>query len=366
VTPARNIYTDELLFPAAAAFAIIVVPLWLAMLEGWIAVPAGYRHGHEMLFGYVLIVVAGYLIVRASPAVLAFLIAMWLAARVAPFVPHESVLFTVIPDLAFALSVAAIAAWPFLRAAKKFQNQVFAPLLIALFTCDAAYQTGVVRADAGMQSAALLSTVDLYALLVLVMGGRVIPAIVAGYYYRKGQSLETRVQPRLEKAAIVFMIGMIVLDLFTPTRALAGVLAIAAAIITATRLARWRLWTVLEQPQLWAPGLGYAWLVPGLAMKGWTQLSGSVVSGHLLHALTIGAIGTLTAIMMARKRLQREPGGLASFRDMGIAAVLLSIAAILRLLAGAVADHAMAWMWASGLAWVLAFGLLLRRLLHAG
>jgi hypothetical protein len=51
---------------------------------------------------------------------------------------------------------------------------------------------------------------------------------------------------------------------------------------------------------------------------------------------------------------------------MGIAAVLLSIAAILRLLAGAVADHAMAWMWASGLAWVLAFGLLLRRLLHAG
>lgn len=47
----KVVYTDIVLFPAAAAFAMVAVPLWLAMLQGWLTTPGIYWHGHELLFG---------------------------------------------------------------------------------------------------------------------------------------------------------------------------------------------------------------------------------------------------------------------------------------------------------------------------
>jgi uncharacterized protein involved in response to NO len=355
---------DRLFFPLAAAYALVAILLWLAALSGALPAPAPYWHAHEMLFGYALPVVAGYLVGRASAARLATLVALWAAARVAPWVPAASA-YAAVPELAFVLAVAALTAWPFLRAAKKLQNRVFGPLLLAFFAVDLVFQVGVLRDDLALQRSALTLVLDLYALLLVMMGGRVIPAAVAGHHYRRGGMLQDRVQPALEKTIIALMVAMLALDVAPATRAAAGACAIAAAIVTAVRASRWRLWTIRDTTQLWALALGYLWLIPGLALKGAAAMTSRVPQGAAIHALTIGALGTMTAVMMARTHEQRTKGSLVPFADIGAAALLLGVAAIARLTA-AEAQDALAWLWVSGSAWSIAFLLLLRRLLNRG
>jgi len=356
------LYADSACFPAAAAFALVAVPLWLAAFSGWIAVPSRYWHAHEMLFGYTLMVLAGYLVARISRGTLLLLVTLWLAARVAAFMGGAGSALAITLDLAFVFGVTAPTAWRFLRAAKKVQNRVFAPLLLAIFGCDAVYQLGALTGSPGLQFGALLGAVDLYASLLVLMGGRVLPAAIAGHYYRAGRVLEVRVQPALEKLVIVCLGAMLALDLFPNARPFAGMFAIAAALITAIRATRWRLWTVLDQPHLWPLGLGYFWLVPGLALKGCAQIWGGAALGSALHAITIGAVGTLTLVMMARTRLQRSRRPLRRFGDIAVAALLLSGAAVLRIVFPAAGVYSMPVLWTAGVLWVLAFGLLLRRL----
>jgi uncharacterized protein involved in response to NO len=211
---------------------------------------------------------------------------------------------------------------------------------------------------------ALLLALDLFTLLMLMMGGRVIPPAVAGHFYRRGQFLEARVQPRLERAVILLMIATLLLDPIPAAWPLVGLMALATAAVTALRLSRWRLWEVLDQPNLWTLGLAYLWLIPGLALKGIAQVTGALPLNEALHGITVGGLGTLTLVMMARTRLQRTHVGVARFGDIGVAAVLVGVAALLRIAAPlAGAGFYMPLLWASASAWLAAFAVLLFRLL---
>jgi uncharacterized protein involved in response to NO len=102
----------------------------------------------------------------------------------------------------------------------------------------------------------------------------------------------------------------------------------------------------------------------GLTFKGLTQIFGSLLSLiEALHGITIGALGTLTLVVMARTRLQRSRQGLEYFSDIGMAALLVSLAALLRLSAPlASSEYTLLLLWASAVAWFFAFSLLLHRL----
>jgi uncharacterized protein involved in response to NO len=360
----KTLSADVLFFPAAAAFSAIIIPSWIMALQGWIPIPGPYWHGHEMLFGYAFAVVSGYLITRVSSVMLGGLFLSWLAARLAAFGVMGDSLATALPGLVFAGLVIYLVAPPFLRAAKKAENRVFGPLFIAMGTCELTYQLAAAKVIPGAEPIALLIAVDLFSLLLLLMGGRIIAPAVAGHFHRSGRFLAARVQPRLERTAIVFMIGMIVLDLIPKAAPVAGVFALGAATVTAIRTWRWQLWSVLNQPYLWALGLGYTWLALGLGLKGLAQIFGDLLSLiEAFHGITIGALGTLTLVVMARTRLQRSRQGLEYFSDIGMAALLVSLAALLRLGAPlADSEYTLLLLWASATAWLFAFSLLLRRL----
>lgn len=316
-----------------------------------------------MLLGYAFAVVSGYLINRISLVMVGLLSVSWLAARLAAFGLMGEGLLATLPGLIFARLVVYFTASPFLRAAKKLENWVFGPLFIGIGICELIYQLGMTEVVPGAQSFALLMAVDLFALLLLLMGGRVIAPAVAGHFHRRGEILTARVQPRLERTAILFMLGMIILDLIPGAAPAGGIFALGAGAVTAVRACRWRLWRVLDTPHLWALGLGYLWLVPGLGLKGWAQLTGSLGLDWALHGITVGALGTLTLVVMARTRLQRSRQGLEDFRDIGAAALWVSLAAILRL-GAPLADggYMFLLLWSSAAAWLVAFSLLLRRL----
>jgi uncharacterized protein involved in response to NO len=77
-------------------------------------------------------------------------------------------------------------------------------------------------------------------------------------------------------------------------RAAAGGLLLAAAMLAVVRLARWRLWACAGRPDLWCLGVGYLWLVIGLALLGLSWSVQLLPAGSATHAVTLGALGTLT------------------------------------------------------------------------
>lgn len=359
---------DTVLFPAAALFSIVAILLWVYARTS----PAGarwpiataYAHAHEMLFGYALAVVAGFMITRSSPSLNAALFLCWLAARGTPFFVDGGSAIAAIPNLLFAALVAYSGAPMFMRAAKKIENRIIGPLLIAICACPFLYRAGVAGLPAGAQYLALLLAVDLLALLMLLMGGRAISPAVAGHYYRRGEVLQARVQPRLERLVILFMLAGAACDLVPGAAMASGAFAISAAATTAIRAWRWRLWTVLDRPELWTLGLGYLWLIIGLTLKGFAQITGALSLSQALHGITIGALGTLTLAMMARTHMMRQRRPLERFGDVGAGAVLIGISALLRLAAPYFATSEVAVMlWGAALAWTAAMALLLRRLL---
>src|SRR6478672_13760765 len=94
--PAVLLYAFRPMFLAAGSWAVIAFALWLAMFFGYVQLPTRFDrlawHVHEMLFGFVMAAVAGFLPtaipnwtgrlpVRGYP--LAALACLWLLGRLA-------------------------------------------------------------------------------------------------------------------------------------------------------------------------------------------------------------------------------------------------------------------------------------------
>ena len=133
----------------------------------------------------------------------------------------------------------------------------------------------------------------------------------------------------------------------------------AAAV--AARLARWRGTASLREPLLWVLHLGYAWLALGLfflALSGETTVFPQTAA---LHALTVGAIGTMTLAVMTRASLGHTGRTLGAGRGTTAIYVLITLAAALRVAAPFAAEHYLAVLSLAGAAWSGAFGLFVCR-----
>ncbi|MGB8273954.1 MAG: NnrS family protein, partial [Alphaproteobacteria bacterium] len=177
----------RILFPVAVGFALIAVPLWLGrFLLGIGPAPGGGIpwHGHEMVFGYALAVVGGYLMTRISRPALAAVCACWLAGRLGVLVPDVPAVLDMALALAYPVSLFVVAGLPFLRAAKTGRNAVFAPLLASFAVAAFIAHSGLGH-DAGRRG--VLFGLDLLTMLLFVMGGRIMAAATSGAWRRRGQ-----------------------------------------------------------------------------------------------------------------------------------------------------------------------------------
>jgi len=351
-------------FPAAALYAALIVPLSLLAMSGRADWASGLAHGlghaHEMLFGFALAVVAGYLLGPQPAHRLLALFVLWLAARLAFFMPLLPWLAATLNTM-FAVALAAVVAPKFLSAAKKLRNQAFAPVLIGICVTVVAYQLAVTADMFWLRRTALLEAVLLFALLMLFMGGRIIAPAVAGAFYRQGMNLEARVQPRIE-GALILLLAVAVLSLAVPPgRWLAALALLAAGVLSLVRLLRWRLWACRGRPDLICLGVGYGWIGLGLVLVG-AALAADAYLTVALHAITVGALGTLSSGVMARLRLQRAKQDPAKARSIVVSAALMSLAVLSRALGGLGFGSTFTWYWLAAAAWSLGFLLLLHLL----
>lgn len=104
--------------------------------------------------------------------------------------------------------------------------------------------------------------------------------------------------------------------------------------------------------------LGYAWVPVGLLLLGIAGLwPAALPATAALHALTAGAVGTMTLAVMTRATLGHT--GRALTAGPGTAAIytLVTAAAVGRVASPLLPDAYLALLAASGLCWVAAFGL---------
>src|SRR5690606_32144810 len=195
----------------------------------------------------------------------------------------------------------------FTRAAKKWRNKAVAPLIIGLGLTVALYHLAPYLAWPWLQHSLLFEAVLLLSGLMFFMGGRMIAPAIAGHLLKSGRDLEARVQPRIEGAvlilgALALILQIVPIDSF---RQLAGGLLILIAGMTIVRIYRWQIWHALNRPDLLSLTIGYVWLAIGWLLVGTSLLTSRISLTSALHAITIGALGTLTLTVIARTRLQR-------------------------------------------------------------
>lgn len=342
--PAHRVFF--LLATIQAAFA---VPLWVAEWGGWLPGVPALHHGHEMLLGYAVAVIGGFLFTRLSWLRLGLAAMAWIAGRVVAIATVGG-WTEAIGAMAFPLTLAVLAGLPFLHAARSGHNMVFAPILGAFLLAEALYQAGRSGLIPEGEARGVYLAFDLVALMLLVMGGRILPAAMAGIMRARGEVLADRNLPGLER---VGMAGMAVaaaahMALLPELAALGWLVAGLAGLL---RLSRWRPMVALVQPSLWPLHLGYGWLCGGLAAAALATWTGLWPASAAIHAATIGGLGTISATMMMRTVMQRERAPAIFPRAVLAAVALLSLSALARILspldpAALVAVSAGAWSMA--------------------
>ena len=143
-----------------------------------------------------------------------------------------------------------------------------------------------------------------------------------------------------------------------PIDPVTGILLVAAGLAGFARLARWRGHRTLDEPLVWSLHLGFAWVPAGLCLLGLGLfVPSSVPASAGLHALSVGAIGSMTLAVMTRASLGHS--GRALTADGWTTAIYLLIAAtaMSRVAAPLVPGIYTPLLWASALLWIAAFGL---------
>jgi len=288
----------------AAAFAVLSIALWAAQVAGWLDhpyLPGPAWHAHEMLFGFTLAVVVGFLFTagrnwanRPTPVgpSLAALAALWIAGRVLVVTPYAWA--SALVDAAFPFAAAVALAIPF-WAARQRRNYFFVAVLVLMGAGDLALHLSAMGVLDLPAFFGLRIALDVVLFVMAVMAGRVIPMFTNNGV--PGAGAERR--PGLDRAALAAVIVLALADALgidgLPLAAIAGIAAVAHAL----RWAYWKPWRTLRVPIVWVLHAGYAWIPIHLALRAATEL-GAIGGSAATHALTAGAAGTLIVGMMTR------------------------------------------------------------------
>lgn len=318
-------------FPIAALYGALVLPWSVLGQAGLVHAPVGLHdglgHAHEMLFGFALAVVAGYTLKPGTQGASALLLLIWLCARLAFLLAPASHAALALNGL-FAAGLALLVAPTYLRASK-WSNRSVAFIVTGLALAVLSFHLARQSRD--------LHTVTLTAVLLLsslmfFMGGRILAPAVAGHIRTRRAPLMHVVQPRLEVTLLgVLAIGIVAVASGQPlARGVAGALLLGATLLALVRIVRWQFWWCHDQPDLLALLAGYLWLIAGWAITGGALLLGRPPT-TALHAITAGALGTLTYTVMLRTRMFRCAGDANRPGWAYLGALLPGAAAVVRI-----------------------------------
>lgn len=342
----------------ASLFGAIAIPLWIAVWFGWTAgpsLPPIYWHMHEMVHGFAVAVIIGFLFTAArnwtglplpSGVPLALLFGLWAVARIGMFAAYGPA--TALVDVLPLPIVAAELLRKFIRA----RNTCSLPLvgvLLVLAAANAVFHLGALGWISTPPISAAEAGLMLVVLVEMIVGSRVVPSFTASAVPGVRQYRPAW----LQRAAIGLAALAFLADAVGVRPALAASLALAAGACVMWQSLAWNPLAARGRPMLWALHAAYAWIPTGLLLLGACHL-GLAPRTAAIHALAVGSMGGLIIGMMTRTALGHSGRPVAAGRLESTAFLLVQVAAASRIAA------AMNWAPRGGLsvaalAWSAAF-----------
>jgi uncharacterized protein involved in response to NO len=358
-------------FLAAGFWSIAALVIWIVMLATGSSLPSRFDplswHVHEMIFGFVMAAIAGFLLTAIpnwtrrlpiSGRPLALLVNLWLLGRliclVSALVPFW---LSVAVDLSFPAVLVAVAAREIV-AGRNWRNL---PMVVPVAVLGIANLLMHLEAEGFALPAGLGWRLGLTAVIILisVVAGRIVPSFTRNWLTKHGASQLPSAHGLVDRAALgILHLGLLgwVFDLEART---VGAMLLLGAGLNLWRMLRWRGSATAAEPLLLVLHIGYAWLAVGAGLLGLATLGVVVPLSAAIHALTAGAIGTMILAVMTRTTLGHTGRSLSANRVTGLIYILVGLAAVVRVAAAFTADWIMPLLIASACFWIAGFGIFL-------
>lgn len=363
--PALFSYGFRPFFLFAAIYAGLTVPLWLAVFAGEARIPTAFAvrdwHVHEMLFGYVSAVIAGFLLtaipnwtgrlpIQGRP--LAVLFAAWLAGRlVTLFSAFIGWQIALVIDAAFLLLLAAAVAREIV-AGRKWNNLKVVGIIVLLALTNIAFHIEA-HLD-GLADYASRAGVGLVVTLVCVIGGRIVPSFTRNWLARREPGRLPIPFGRVDAVAIAIGVAAVVGWVFAPSgRSVAAALAVAG-LVHLVRLVRWAGYRTFSDRLVLILHVAYAFVPIGFFLNALAALD-LVLPSAGIHAWTGGAIGSMTIAVMTRASLGHCGQALSATPVTQAVYAAVVLAALARICAALDPAYSVSLLMIAGLAWTAAF-----------
>lgn len=345
-----------------SAFASLSVGLWGLQSTGWLGaayLQGSLWHAHEMLFGFVLAVMVGFLFTagrnwsnRPTPTgvPLALLALLWVAGRILVLTPFAWT--AAIVNMAFPLAAAIALAIPFIAASNR-RNYFFIGVLLLMSAASFSVHLAQMGLIAMPGWLGLQVGLDLMLFVIAVMAGRVVPMFTNNGIPGAGA---TRYPP-LERTALGALLLLLAVDVLQVGGTVFIGIAAACACLHLARWLFWKPWRTLREPMVWVLHAAYAWVPLHLALRGLGE-AGWIAPTTATHALTVGAAGVLIIGMMTRtarghtgRELRADAADITCY-------TLIFAAAVVRVMLPLIAPQYTleSIVWSAGL-WSAGFGL---------
>jgi len=360
-------------FLGAGLFAMMAIVMWLMVYSGYgpqiYGITPAQWHAHEMLYGYALAVVAGFLLtavknwtgiqtLHGKPLLAVF--ALWCVARLLFLSGTHGFLYAAVADLLFGLFLIFAIAVPIVRAHEWPQLAVVSKLLL-LWVGNLVFYLGALGwLEHGMVYA-INGAVFLFVSLILMIGRRVIPFFIErGVAHLVAVKLALKQHRWLDISILLLFLALFVNEIFLQVQPWSTVLAGALFLANGFRLLNWHVRAIWQVPLLWSLYVS-SWLINfGFLFYGLQSLLGIPLI-FTLHLFTIGGIGLMTMAMMSRVALGHTGRDIRQFSPwMKLAFVLIVGSALSRVFMPMwLAQYYQAWLLISGVLWVAGFAIFL-------
>ncbi len=374
----------RIFFVGAAIFAVLTMAAWAGVLFGkmpfYAPINPFYWHGHEMVFGYALAVIAGFLLTAVKTWTsqpmpygykLAMIFAPWVVARLLWMGAH-AMTGTALLMAAFVFDVLfwgltcfyVIAA--IVRVRQKRQIGIVAKLIL-LLVAQLIFYAGVAIHNQAWQSVGLYLAFYVIIAVVLTIGRRVLP-----FFIEKGVAIGRDGKPDasihyvqknsvwLDRLSLCALLLFLVGAVFYPNKWLILGSALGVAGANAVRLIYCYHGGIWQKPLLWSLYGSFWGLVAGFVLFAFYPWLG-VSQALAMHMIALSGVGLTTISMMARVSLGHTGRNIHKPPHLVWAMFgLMGVAIVFRVIMPLFDDNAasyMTYMAIAQIAWIVAFAL---------
>ncbi|WP_395714060.1 NnrS family protein [Reyranella sp.] len=363
--PALFSYGFRPFFLLGSTYAGLEVLAWLPMYYGELSLGTAFAprdwHAHEMLFGYVAAVIAGFLLtaipnwtgrlpLQGLPLVV--LVATWLSGRVAVDLSAKiGWLSAAVVDVAFLVLMAGALSREIV-VGKNWRNLKVVGVIAFLAIANIAFHL-----EAHFTGGAIYSTrfgIGLVIFLIMAVGGRIVPSFTRNWLMRREAGRLPAPFDRLDAGFMVVSALALVFWALEPEGLLTAIALVTGAVVNALRLARWAGERTIADRLVLILHVGFAFVAIGFALSAFAALGLAPPSAGI-HAWTTGAIGLMTLAVMSRASLGHAGRALTAAPSLQAIYAMAAVAAITRIAAALLPEAGGILLHLAAFAWAIAF-----------